>query len=203
MHLAEGTDERSRREFVDLVNAGLLGPATVIIHGTALEEPELRQMADAGASLVWSPQSNLRLYGATTNVALALSLGIGVGLGADWLPSGSLSLLDEVQVAARVLRLQGSRVTAKRLVRMVTRDAACIAALDGYLGRIRPGVPADLVVLSRHHSDPWQSVVRSDRRSVELVVLGGDVAYGRREWAEDLAGPPNENRSSPGARTCR
>ena len=146
-------------------------------------------MADAGTRLVWSPQSNLRLYGATTNVALALSLGIGVGLGADWLPSGSPSLLDELQVAARVLRLQGSRVTAKRLVRMVTRDAGRIAALDDQLGRIRPGVPADLVVLSRHHSDPWQSVVHSDRRSVELVVLGGDVAYGRREWVEDLAGP--------------
>jgi hypothetical protein len=29
----------------------------------------------------------------------------------------------------------------------------------------------------------------SDRRSVELVTIGGDFAYGRPEWIEEIAGP--------------
>jgi 5-methylthioadenosine/S-adenosylhomocysteine deaminase len=74
---------------------------------------------DAGAKLVWSPQSNLRLYGATTDVASALQLGIPVSLGADWLPSGSQSLLAEMQVARRALAGQRSspygRVMISRL----------------------------------------------------------------------------------------
>ena len=63
VHLAEGIDTISRDEFRDLVDSNLLTPATVIIHGTALEAADLDEVAAAGASLVWSPQSNLRLYG--------------------------------------------------------------------------------------------------------------------------------------------
>jgi hypothetical protein len=159
----------------------------VIIHGTALSAAQLRDVKDAGAKLVWSPQSNLRLYGETTRAADALTSGIAMGLGADWLPSGSPSLLEELKVARRVLRQQGAPVDAKRLVAMVTSEAAKIAALGDKLGRLRAGVPADLLVLERHHADPWESVLRADRRSVELVTIGGDIAYGRVGWVETLA----------------
>jgi hypothetical protein len=82
IHLAEGTDESSRAEFDELVAANLLTAATVIIHGTALTVAQLGAVADAGAKLVWAPQSNLRLYGATTAAADALAAGVAVGLGA-------------------------------------------------------------------------------------------------------------------------
>jgi cytosine/adenosine deaminase-related metal-dependent hydrolase len=189
IHLAEGVDDRSRTEFDDLVGADLLTPATVIIHGTALTAAQWRQVADAGAKLVWSPQSNLRLYAATTDVASALAAGVAVGLGADWLPSGSPGLLDELQVARRLLAAQGVAVEPARLVRMVTSGAAAIAGVADSLGRIEAGRPADLVVLERLADDPWESVLRSDRRAVDLVVLGGDVAYGRADWVAALSGP--------------
>jgi len=189
VHLAEGVDDRSRAEFDDLVAGGLLTAATVIIHGTALSAAQWQQVAAAGAKLVWSPESNLRLYAATTDVAAALAAGVQVGLGADWLPSGSPALLDELQVARRLLAAQGALVEPARLVRMVTRDAAAIAGLSDRLGRIAPGRAADLVVLERRAADPWESVLASDRRAVDLVVLGGDIAYGRAEWVAALAGP--------------
>jgi cytosine/adenosine deaminase-related metal-dependent hydrolase len=189
VHLAEGVDDRSRDEFDDLVGAGLLTAATVIIHGTALSPVQWQQVADAGAKLVWSPESNLRLYAATTDVAAALAVGVLVGLGADWLPSGSPCLLDELQVARRLLAAQGALVDPARLVRMVTSDAAAIAGLPDRLGRIAAGRVADLVVLERRAADPWESVLLSDRRAVDLVVLGGDVAYGRADWVAALAGP--------------
>jgi 5-methylthioadenosine/S-adenosylhomocysteine deaminase len=189
VHLAEGVDDRSRAEFDDLAGSGLLTPATVIIHGTALSAAQWQQVADARAKLVWSPESNLRLYAATTDVAAALAAGVQVGLGADWLPSGSASLLDELQVARRLLAAQGALVDPARLVRMITGDAASIAGLPDQLGRIDAGRPADLVVLERRAADPWESVLASDRRAVDLVVLGGDIAYGRAEWVAALAGP--------------
>lgn len=189
VHLAEGVDQRSRAELDTLADDGLLGPATVIIHGTALDETGLRRVKDAGAKLVWSPQSNLRLYGTTSNAATALALGIPMALGADWLPSGSPSLLDEAHVARRVLAAQGAPIPSQRLVQMLTSEAAAIAGLGDRLGRIEAGRPADLVVLERLSEDPWESVTRSDRRAVELVTIGGDVAYGRVPWVEQLAGP--------------
>jgi 5-methylthioadenosine/S-adenosylhomocysteine deaminase len=189
IHLAEGVDDRSRSEFDDLVSAGLLTRATVIIHGTALGADQWKQVADAGAKLVWSPQSNLRLYAATTDVASALAAGVQVGLGADWLPSGSACLLEEMQIARRLLAAQGVAVQPAQLVRMVTSGAAAIAGLADSLGCLAPGRPADLVVLERLADDPWESVLRSDRRAVDLVVLGGDVAYGRADWVAALNGP--------------
>jgi 5-methylthioadenosine/S-adenosylhomocysteine deaminase len=188
IHLAEGRNKTSRDEFQALKDAKLLTPATVIIHGTALEEADFDEIAAAGAKLVWSPQSNLRLYGATTKAGLARSKGIPLALGADWQPSGSPSLLAEMQVARRALIEEGQAATARQIVRMVTVEAAAIAGLDDNVGKLAADRPADVLVLERRAPDPWESVLDSLPASVELVVLGGDAAYGRAEWMRDLAG---------------
>jgi 5-methylthioadenosine/S-adenosylhomocysteine deaminase len=189
IHLAEGTDDTSRAEFDKLISRGLLTPATIIIHGTALTRAQLEDVKDTGAKLVWSPQSNLRLYGATTLAADALELGIPVGLGADWLPSGSPSLLAELKVARRVLEQQGAEADAQQLVQMVTSDAAMIAGLGEHLGRLEAGRPADILVLERRVDDPWENVLAADPAWIELVTIGGDLSYGRPDWIRAVADP--------------
>jgi cytosine/adenosine deaminase-related metal-dependent hydrolase len=191
IHLAEGRsdNERSRKEFDRLVDLKALTNRTVVIHGTALTKEQLGELKDAGAKLVWSPQSNLRLYGETTRAADALELRLPIGLGADWLPSGSTSLLAELKVARRALMDQGARPAAKNLVDMVTRDAARIAGLEDRLGTLKEGRPADLLVLERRREDPWENVVEADPGWVELVMVDGDLAYGRADWLEQLTNP--------------
>jgi 5-methylthioadenosine/S-adenosylhomocysteine deaminase len=189
IHLAEGSskNERSVAELGKLVGMNGLTPATVLIHGTALSEDQLGDVHDAGAKLVWSPQSNLRLYGETTKAAHAIDLGIPVGLGADWLPSGSTSLLAEMQVARRCLTDQSGRDPgARKLVDMVTRDAAKIAGLEDTLGTLAAGRSADLAVFERERDDPWESVARASPSDVDLVMIGGDVAYGHARLLGEL-----------------
>ncbi len=91
VHLAEGRadDDASAGELARLVSLGALTPATVVIHGTALQRDQVGQLADGGAKLVWSPQSELRLYGEATRAANALDAGLALGLGADWLPAAA------------------------------------------------------------------------------------------------------------------
>jgi 5-methylthioadenosine/S-adenosylhomocysteine deaminase len=168
IHLAEGVDDSSRRELDRLEGFGLLKKETVIIHGTALTEEQLGRVREAGAKLVWSPQSNLRLYGQTTRAAHAISLGIPVGLGSDWLPSGSSSLLSELKIARRVLRQQGASRMPKQLVEMVTREAARIAELQDFVGTLEAGKVADVLVLERRREDPWENVFDAERSWVEL-----------------------------------
>jgi 5-methylthioadenosine/S-adenosylhomocysteine deaminase len=191
IHLAEGRSDnkRSTEELGKLDKLGGVTDKTVVIHGTALSKDDLSDLKAAGAKLVWSPQSNLRLYGETTRAADALDLGLPVGLGADWLPSGSTSLLAELKVARRELFNQGAKPTAKQLVNMVTRDAAAIAGLGDKLGALEAGRPADLVVFERREPDPWENVVASDPGAVELVMIDGDLAYGREDWVRSLAEP--------------
>ena len=86
VHLAEGVRDADRRagdatssraEFAELKARNLLTDATVIVHGIGLEPEDFDEMAHApaagdgvgdgrGAKLVWSPLSNLLLYGKTT-----------------------------------------------------------------------------------------------------------------------------------------
>jgi 5-methylthioadenosine/S-adenosylhomocysteine deaminase len=188
VHVAEGRkdNEASHNEFAKLVELGGLTEATVLIHAAALAREELKLVKDAGATLVWSPQSNLRLYGETTSIADAMDLEIPVALGADWLPSGSRSLLDEMRVARHEAASQGAPITDRELVEMVTRGAASIAGLASELGLLAPGRPADVLVLERHAEDPWESVLAADPSWIELVTIAGDLAYGRREWIERL-----------------
>lgn len=99
VHLAEGIDQKSRDEFATLKDKGLLIEHLVIIHGTALEQADFADMAAVGSKLVWSPLSNLLLYGNTTDVRTAWDEGVLVSLAPDWSPSGSKNLLAELKVA--------------------------------------------------------------------------------------------------------
>jgi 5-methylthioadenosine/S-adenosylhomocysteine deaminase len=189
LHLCEGRrdDPRSQTEFARFVEFNAATPATVVIHASALSRDQLGELADAGCKLVWSPQSNLRLYGETTLAAEAIRRGMPVALGADWLPSGSTSLLAEMRVARRVLADQGMPIPAADLVGMVTAAAAHIAGLGDHLGALTPGRPADIVVFERHHADPYENVCQAGPSEVELVLIGGDITYGRDDWFTRLA----------------
>jgi imidazolonepropionase-like amidohydrolase len=99
-------------------------------------------------------------------------------------------------VARRALIDQGARPQAKKLVDMVTRDAARIAGLDDKLGTLKEGRSADVLVLERRREGPWENVVEADPSWVELVMIDGDLAYGGADWLEQLSNPVSARASS-------
>ena len=68
VHVGEGTDERSRGELDVLIRENVLRQNTVMIHAIALPAEKLTTVAEARASVVWCPEANRRLYGATADV---------------------------------------------------------------------------------------------------------------------------------------
>jgi hypothetical protein len=76
---------------------------------------------------------------------------------------------------------------AADLVRMVTAGAAEVAGLADDLGSLLPGRAADILVLERHHPDPYENVALAEPSWVELVLIGGDLTYARTDWYRDLA----------------
>lgn len=101
VHTAEGqrSDPQSRSEFTLLKSWDLLGPHTAVVHGVALGAGELAEMAKAGAALIWSPRSNMELYGETADVVLARKDGVAIALAPDWAPTGSQNMLAEIAYA--------------------------------------------------------------------------------------------------------
>ena len=189
VHLAEGldTDDRSRNEFNILKQKGLFTGQTAIIHGTAFREAEFKEMAQVGAKLIWSPQSNLVLYGKTTNIKLALQQGVLVSLGVDWNPSGSDNIFDELRVAAQVNDSQFDNAIADSdWIKMITVNPSKALALDSEIGKLAQGLKADITVLQSKNSDPHQSLLNTHLQDVQMVWVGGNLLYGNKAVLEKV-----------------
>jgi len=185
IHLSEGINEASLAEFRTWRNWGLLDESTVLIHGIPLGTEEYAQMAAAGASLVWSPMSNLWLYDETADVPEALRQGVSVSLSTDWTLSGSYHLLDELKVASAVNqeRYDGA-LTPCDLVRMVTSEPADQLGLTGTVGRLAPGHLADILVVRGDRSSPCEALIQADLKDVALTLVAGHALYGERDLME-------------------
>lgn len=195
LHVAEGkgTDPRTQAEFPFLVDAGLVRPGVVIIHGIALTRADFEIMAQNDMYLVWSPKSNDVLYGETANVVGALEAGVTVALGPDWSITGSDNLLEELKVAYWYsLTHLGGAITPKQLFKMATSDAAIVAGADDpawfRLGKIEPGYQADLFLAPRLHPDPHVSLLMTCPKDIRLVLVDGKPICGDRFLMRSLVG---------------
>src|SRR5690606_26988833 len=128
---------------------GLARQGLVIIHGVGLDRKDLADAAKNKISLVWSPFSNLLLYGETLDVEAAVKAGVNVALGVDWTPTGSKHILDELKIARRYLDKEGIRsITNRHLAEMVTINAAKALRLDHIMGKVAPRYKANLTLIA-------------------------------------------------------
>ncbi|MEI2816449.1 MAG: hypothetical protein V9E99_08345 [Microthrixaceae bacterium] len=180
-HLAEGTSEKLRSEYESLDAAGCIHPGLVGIHSTALSEEELAAWGAVGGTVVWSPFSNVWLYGDTTDVVAARAAGLNVCLGNDWSPSATRNLLGELKVAAEWNdRSLGGAFEALELCEMVTRNPGLTLerTWNRPVGRLVEGALADLAVLRRHSGDGYADLLAATEADVTLVIIGGRPCYG-------------------------
>ena len=181
-HLAEGVAPKLRDEFTQLADHHCVGAGLIGIHSTALTADDFRRWKALGeGAVVWSPFSNLWLYGGTTDVLAARSSGIRVCLGSDWTPSGTRNVLGELKVAAEWNQQSlGGVLTDADLVEMATSNPGDTLASPWkvQVGRLVPGALADIAVFAHVHPDPWRTVVDATERHVRLVMVGGRPAYG-------------------------
>ncbi|HZB40322.1 MAG TPA: amidohydrolase family protein [Ilumatobacter sp.] len=181
-HLGEGIDPVLRKEFTLLDDHGCVGGGLIGIHSTALTAADYdRWRAAGGGAVVWSPFSNLWLYGGTTDVLAARAAGLRVCLGSDWTPSGTRNVLGELKVAATWNdHALGAALSDAELVEMATANPGdtLARAWGAQVGRLVPGALADIAVWGNVDSDPWRTVLRATERHVRLVIVGGRPAYG-------------------------
>jgi 5-methylthioadenosine/S-adenosylhomocysteine deaminase len=181
-HCSEGqVDSVVAREFRDASAAGCLQEGFIAVHCNAVEPKAFATWRKRGA-VVWSPFSNLWLYGSTTDVPAAIDAGLTLCLGSDWGPSGTRSVLGELKVARLVSDARGWGLSDSDLVRMVTTNPGDVLARPWkrQIGRLQPGAVADLLVIrSTGRPDPFRALVKARERDVDLVVIGGRAEYGK------------------------
>ena len=183
VHLAEGVrgDPKSLTEFTTLKSKNLLASSTAVIHGAAFGDSEFQQMGAAGAKLIWSPRSNLVLYAQTTDIPLARQKGIEVSVGVDWNPSGSDHIFDELRTAAEVNEEEfNGAIPDGDWLKMITVNPAKALALEAFVGKLAPGLKADITVLRSRDDDPIKSVLKTHLQDVQMVWVGGDLLYANK-----------------------
>ncbi|MBD0741213.1 amidohydrolase family protein [Streptomyces sp. CBMA152] len=190
LHLAEGVDDAARAHFQALqfqpgkwaITDNLVG-----IHCTALTAADFTTFAGHGGSMVWSPLSNLLLYGQTADIAAAKKAGVLMGLGSDWSVSGSKGLLGELKAARLTSTAAGSVFSDRELAAMATRDAARILRWDHALGSLQPGMRADLLVVDGAQGDPYTALIDARDTDIRLVTIDGTARYGTPALMKVLA----------------
>jgi 5-methylthioadenosine/S-adenosylhomocysteine deaminase len=194
IHIGEGghQDASAAREFAMLKGRGLLVPGVALIHGVALQPENFTEMAAHGVGLIWSPRSNLELYGNTADVAAAKAAGVKIALAPDWSPTGSDGLLAELNYAAAWNDTQTPRpFTDRELFAMATATPAVMIGDNDRVGALLPGHDADLLVL-RPETDPakhdaWWTLTHATAAQVALVTVEGAPLYGDPSLLEKLA----------------
>lgn len=185
VHIAEGTNEAALAEFHLWQDIGMLDERTTLIHGVALGPPEWDAMAAAGASLVWSPVSNLTLYGATANIPAALAAGVNVALAPDWSESGSVNILDEMKAAqAHNEAAWGGVITPQQLAEFVTCNAALATGAGRISGQVTPGYRANLTVIPGGVKQPYRALLKATPAKVKLTVVDGEPRCGNPDVME-------------------
>jgi 5-methylthioadenosine/S-adenosylhomocysteine deaminase len=191
LHLSEGTDDKAREHFLALegppgdwaITSSLAG-----IHCVALRKKDFDVLGKAGAAMVWSPLSNLLLYGETADVSMAREAGVLAALGPDWSPSGSKNLLGELKLARLVDNVNGGSLSDVELIALTTRNPAKILGWDEQLGTIEAGKRADLLVVSGAGGDAHAHLFTRSEHDVELVVVNGVPRYGAGTVMRKLLG---------------
>lgn len=194
-HCAEGQPESLvTRQFEELGTANCLRERLIAIHCCAVGEAGFRKWrdraelaGDAGpGTVVWSPFSNLWLYGHTTDVPAARRHGIAVCLGSDWGPSGSKNLLGELKVARLWSEAAGWGLSAFDLAAMATAvpGDALARCWGRQVGRLVPGACADVAVIVRRDPDPFENLIRAREEDVTLVLVGGRAVWGTKALAD-------------------
>lgn len=189
-HTSEGVDATARNEFLCQssetydtaapgVSNNLVLGKTAMIHAIGLQPADYGAMAAAGTGLIWSPRSNITLYGETARVSVASRLGVEIALGTDWMPTGSMNLLRELACADSFNKTYlDNYFSDVQLWQMVTTNAAAVTSTDDVIGVLAPGRVADISIFTRHDKNGYRAVIEAEPKDVALVMRGGKILYG-------------------------
>jgi 5-methylthioadenosine/S-adenosylhomocysteine deaminase len=198
MHVGVQDGTPPRRSVGRLAEAGLLGNDMQFVHCCSTSDEELRQMADAGATIAICPMAEMALAIGVPPTGRAREAGLKPAFGSDAVCSASGDLFDEARLALlgeRCLRAQtffhtNSEVVASEdlglttldVIEAITINGANACWLGSRIGSLTVGKRADIVVLGKLDlsvtslQDIQAAVVASAHGSnVETVIVDGEI----------------------------
>jgi 5-methylthioadenosine/S-adenosylhomocysteine deaminase len=167
---------------------GLLGPGTILGHAIFLDshswvrwwtKSDLKLIADNGCSVAHCPTPFVRYGQIMENFGDYLRAGVNMGIGTDTTPHNILEEMRKAAILARVAARDINTVSTADMLHAATVGGAN-AVMRQDLGRLAPGMKADIVLVDLEVSDmmpardPLRSLVyHAAERAVREVYVDG------------------------------
>ncbi len=186
LHLAEGQLDHTIQERADFLPFVFSqAKRFVLINTIGLPMKDYDDLGKQGASFIWSPESNITLYGITNPIPLMIDFPIG--LGSDWSLTGSFSLWEEMQKAYSISQKLNWNIPPKRIFQMATAGQEI---LDLPIGELKVGHFADFFLVSQKKERPENPyeylLTQASRKHIKLVVIDGKPIYGSYRAIKDI-----------------
>jgi len=195
VHVANGPFARGTRYVTRMLTKGLVDERTLLVHGNVLAERDLKRIADLGASISVTPESEMQMGMGTSVWPRARQAGVACGLGVDIVSGGSGDLFTQMRLALAAGRMAANdtlgrhrvmpeklQLTAEHALRAATIDGARAAGLDREIGTLENGKRADLILIRTNEPhlapvfDPVKAVaLQAGVGDVELVMVDGQI----------------------------
>ncbi len=171
-----------------LMQLGLLDSSWILIHGINCTDTDLRMMANAGASLVYTPTQEAVRGGGIGPIAPAVARGVNVALGSDGpMVDYSVDMIEQMKACSflqNAKHLDPTIMPPETCLEMATINAAKALGLHDEIGSLEPGKLADIAIFDLNTAraapavNPITSLVYSARGTdVHAVIVNGDVVF--------------------------
>lgn len=183
-HIGEGINEAALNELrclssTDDGGKDIFDSKLAVIHGVAATPEIIQKMAAGNVKLIWSPRTNISLYGDTARIPLYKKYGVTIALGTDWIYSGSMNMLRELQCADFLnSHYFDHALSDYELWMAATYNSAVALAYDDVLGNIASGYVADIAIYKKNGKDLHRAVIDAAIQDVAGVVIDGKLVYG-------------------------
>jgi len=195
IHAGMAALSRHTRYIERLSRLGLMGPDLLFVHGSSLNDRDLKCIAEAGAAVVSTPETELQMGMGFPVLSRVMESGGRPSLGIDIVSNNSADMLTQIRLNLQVQRaLENDRLDRKgmmpRNIRLKARDLLEIATiggaraigLDSEIGSLTPGKQADLIMIRADTvnmlpvNDPAAAVVMcANVGDVDTVMIGGRI----------------------------
>jgi cytosine/adenosine deaminase-related metal-dependent hydrolase len=171
----------------------LFGPHTNVVHGAGLTGQWLDTLVDMGVSFTATPENELNHGHGVPITGQLLQRGAAPSLGTDTETGVSGEILTAARIAlahqrgldhenrrkATGLMCPTPSVTSKQALAWSTVEGARALGLADRVGRVQPGMQADLVVIDARAlnlwpaHDPIATALSASVANIEAVMIGG------------------------------
>jgi 5-methylthioadenosine/S-adenosylhomocysteine deaminase len=201
-HWAEGGEKYdylgkygARKPTYFLKKGGYLGPDTLLVHVVAIDDDEIKLLAESDTKVSHCPTSNLIRAGRpfqVSPVVRMLDAGIAVGLGSDAsICNDNSSMFEAMKLAVLGQKMREGRPDAMKALtalEMATINGAKVVGMEKELGSIEKGKLADIILLdlNKPHILPlhniYENIVYCAHDSdVDTTIINGRVVMAGRK----------------------